>query len=358
MRENGEGAPVDRQRIEEFLDRFVEMASAATTIGLLAVADRSGLSADLGQHGGGTASEIAKRAGLEERYVVEVLGGLSAAGVVEFDPVSEVFTLPAEHALFIADPTSPYFMGGWLDMIPLLLHHVDGVAEAVEKGGGVSFEDFGQPMINAIDRANSPSQRVFLTSRWLPGVPGLANRLESGIRVADVGCGSGTAAALIAEAYPRCDVIGYDVSPESIAAARSRAEGRPNLEFHVADVSEIPLDPGFDLITAFDVVHDLADPLAALQRLRRALKEDGAFLMMEPNLSSRIEENLHPLGALMYGVSTLHCLTQSLAQGGVGLGAAWGAERAENLARQVGFAVFQPLEEISNRFSAFYLLRP
>lgn len=349
---------MDRAKIEAFLERFTELASGATTIGLLAVADRNGLSRHLGDAGGGTAEEIARGAGLDIRYAEEILSGLTAAGVLEYDPETSRFELPPEHRLFVADETSPYFMGGFFDMLPVLLSQVDGVARASVEGGGVSFAEFGPRMVTGLDRGNTPSQRAFLVSRWLPGVPGLIPRLEEGARVADVGCGSGTAAILIAEAYPDCEVIGFDVSPDLLDIARSRAGDRDNLEFREGSVEEIPTDPPFDLITSFDVVHDLADPLAGLRRIREALAGDGLYLMMEPNASSDLEDNLTARGAMLYGVSTLHCMTQSLAQGGAGLGTAWGRQRAESLAGEAGFASFQPLEEISNRFSSFYLLRP
>ena len=349
---------MDRSKVEAFLDRFVEFASGATTIGLLAVADRSGLSRHLGQTGGGTVEEISDGAGLEPRYVEEIMSGLTAAGVVDYDPASRRFDLPSEHALFIADETSPYFMGGFLDLLPALLAQVEGVTTATVHGGGVGFEEFGDITLRGIDRGNTPSQRTFLVPRWLPTVPGLVPRLEAGIRVADIGCGSGTAATLIAEAYPECRVVGFDVSARSISIARKRAKGVENIEFHEGDVEEIPTEPPFGLITSFDVIHDLADPLAGLRRIRRALADDGLFLMMEPNASSNLEQNLNPRGTLLYGVSTLHCMTQSLARGGTGLGAAWGSERAEALADEAGFGSFEPLEEITNKFSAFYLLWP
>lgn len=348
---------MDRQKIEAFLERFVEIASGATTLGLLAVADRSGLSSYLGQNGGGTSVEIAEGAQLDERYVRELLSGLAAAGVVEYEPESETFTLPPEHALFLADADSPYFMGGWMDMIPAMFRQVDGVATATVHGGGVGFEEFGDEIIRGIDRGNTPSQRAFLTRKWLPGVPGLVERLESGIRVADIGCGSGTAARLIGEAFPQSQVFGYDTSQSSIAVARSRAEGVPNVEFHAYAVKEIPTEPGFDLITTFDVVHDLADPEGALEHIKAALRPEGCYLLMEPNASSHLEENLNDMGALLYGTSALHCMTQSLAKGGAGLGAVWGRETTEELVRQAGFASFEYLDEISNRFSAFYLVR-
>ncbi len=349
---------MDRARVEAFLDTFVGFASGATTIGLLAVADRSGLSAHLGQVGGGTAAELADGADLNERYVGEIMAGLASAGVVDYDPRTKRFELPPEHALFIAGEASPYFMGGFLDMLPEALSHIDRVAEATIHGGGVAFEEFGSRMVTAIDRANSPSQRTFLTTRWLPGVPGLVDRLVSGIRVADIGCGSGTVPVLVAGAYPNCQVTGFEASRESITVARSRGSGLENLRFLEYSAEAIPIDPPFDLITTFDVIHDLAAPFEAMRRIREALAVDGMYLMMEPNAGSALEDNLSPRGAMLYGISVLHCMTQSLARGGEGLGTAWGRERAEALAMEAGFGSFQPLDGISNRFSAFYLLKP
>jgi SAM-dependent methyltransferase len=347
---------MDRQKVELFLDRFTGLAAGATTIGLLAVADKSGLTTYLGEHPSGTADEIAEGAVLNERCVKEILSGLTAAGVMEYDPATAVFTLPPEHALFVSNEDSPYFMGGWFDMIPAMLSQIPGVTQATVHGGGVGFEEFGSAMIAGIDRGNGPSYRTFLIKRWLPAVPGLVEQLEKGIRVADVGCGSGTTVILIAEAFPNSEVFGYDVSGDSIAVCRSRAEHLSNTEFHGYTVEDIPTDPGFDLITTFDVIHDLTDPLAGLTRIHEALAPEGRYLMMEPNASSNLEENLHDRGALLYGVSTLHCMTQSLANGGAGLGTAWGRQQAEEMAGQAGFSSFEHLEGITNRFSAFYLL--
>ncbi len=349
---------MDRERIAAFLERFVGYTSGATTIALLAVADRSGLLSWLGEHGSGTAAEIAVAAGLERPYVQEVLSGLAAAGSVEYDPATETFSIPPEHALFLSEPDSPYYMGGWFDMIPELMKQVDGVANAARNGGGVGSDEFGPEMTRGIDRANTPSQKVFLTNRWLAAVPGLIDRLETGIRVADIGCGSGSAALLMAQAFPESEVTGFDISAEALQRARSRAGSLGNLVFEESPADSIPLQPPFQLITAFDVIHDLADPGAGLERIRSALSPDGVFLMMEPNLSSRLEDNMHDIGALIYGMSALHCMTQSLAADGEGLGAAWGRERAEDYARKAGFSTFEPLGGITNKFSAFYLLQP
>ncbi len=347
---------MDRSKIDGFMERFLELASGATTMALLAVADRTGLLRWLAEAGSVTAEEAAGGAGLDRRYVEEVVAGLAAAGVLEYDDGR--YTLPPEHAVFVADETSPFFMGGWMDILPMLMTHVDGVAAATRHGGGIPFSAFGDGIVQAIERGNAPSFNALLVRRWLPAVPGLVGRLEEGMRVAEVGCGTGTAATLVAQAFPNSTVHGFDVSEESIEQARRRGDGVSNLEFHLRSVDDIPDDPSFDLVTTFDVVHDLVDPLAGLRRIRQALAPDGIHLMMEPHASSDVGGNLHPRGALLYGVSTLHCMTQSLALGGAGLGAAWGTRRAEELANEAGFSSFEILDSISNPFSAFYLLRP
>ena len=345
----------DRDQIWEFIHRFQELAAGATTIGLLSVADRTGLLRFLAGSSSVTPDEAASGAGLNPRYVEEILFGLAAAGVIEHE--GDRFTLPTATAEVIASDDSPYSMVGWLDMIPAAMARVGDVADATQQGGGVPFELFGPDMIRGIDRANSPSQRILLARRWLAAVPGLIERLESGGRVADVGCGSGTAAIAIAERFPECEVVGIDVSSPSLERAKERGAGIANLEFMESTVEEMPTEPGFDLVTAFDVIHDLADPLAGLRRIRQSLPPDGLFLMMEPAAGATLEENIGARGALLYGISALHCMTQSLARRGAGLGAAWGPVKAEELAREAGFTSFESLDDISNEFSAFYLVR-
>lgn len=344
----------DRARVEAFFDRFVGMTAGAAALGILAVADRCGLLAWLGEHDGGTAAEIAAGANLDQRYTTEILAGLTAAGVLDHE--AGVFTLPPEHALFVSDSSSPYYMGGWFDMLPAGYAVIDRVAEAARHGGGVRFDEFAPEMLRGLDRANGPSQRILLTRKWLPAVEGLVERLEEGIDVADVGCGTGTAALTMAQAYPNSRFTGFDVSEEALAMARERGEDLENVEFARAAATEFPGE--YDLITTFDVVHDLADPPAALRHIRGALRPDGVYLMMEPNMSSDLDDNVDDVGVINYGISLLHCMTQSLAIGGAGFGAAWGRQRAEELAREAGFSSFQPLEEITNRFSAFFVLRP
>lgn len=341
------------------MERFVGMASGAATVFTLAVADRSGLLAVLADGEPRTVEHVAEAGGLQARYVEEILHQLAAAEVLDYDPAAATFTLPAERATVIADDTSPYSMSGWLDMLPTAALFLDDVATSVRDGGGVHPSVFSERMVKAVDRANAPGTRILLTRRWLPAMPDVVERLESGARVADVGCGAGTAVLTMAAAYPASQFLGIDLDERAIGEARVRAEhaGLENVRLEVRRAEELPVDPPFDLVTAFDVIHDLAQPREALERVREALAPDGTLLMMEPAVRPRLEDNIEPRVALLYGVSLMYCMTQSLAQGGVGLGTAWGPAKAENLCRSAGFARFRRLE-IDNPFSAFYEVRP
>ncbi|HVR31412.1 MAG TPA: class I SAM-dependent methyltransferase [Acidimicrobiia bacterium] len=349
---------MDRAVVWEFMERFVGFASGAATIYSLAVADRSGLLAVLADSTPMTLSETAGTADLDERYVEEILAQLTAAGVVDYDPMARTYLLPPEHATVIADDSSPYAMTGWLDMLPTAGMFIDDIAQAARTGGGVDAEDFGDRMVLAVDRANAPSTRILLTRRWLPTMPDVVARLEAGGRVADIGCGAGVAVLTMAAAYPNSEFVGYDVDSRAVAVARERgaASGLGNVAFEECSATEIPIEPRFDLITAFDVIHDLAAPRAAVARIREALADDGTFLMMEPAVHPDLEDNIEPRAALLYGVSLLFCMTQSLAAGGEGLGTAWGPRKAEDLCREAGFGHFRRLP-VENPFSAFYEVR-
>lgn len=350
---------MDRTAVWEFMERFVEMAAGAATLFTLAVADRSGLLEALADGQPHTVDDLVGAAGLDRRYTEEILFQLTAARVVDHDPSTRSFLLPAERGAVVADDSSPYAMTGWLDMLPTAAEFVDQVAHAARRGGGVASDAYPERMVHAVDRANAPSMRILLTRRWLPAMPDVVERVRAGGRVADIGCGSGAAAIAMATAYPNATVVGYDVDRRAIDTARRRAleAGLDNVSFEERGAEALPVQPGFDLVTAFDVVHDLADPEGVLRRIRDALAPDGAFLMMEPALSADIDDNIDPRSALFYGVSVMYCMTQSLAAGGPGLGTGWGWQRAEEMSRRVGFARFERLP-IDNPFSAFFRLSP
>lgn len=346
---------MDRDRIWKFIETFTGIAAHAGTLTLMAIADRTGMLEVLADGASLSAEEVAERGDLEHRYVVEILAGLAAGGILSYDADSRRFTLPEEHAAVIADDDSPYSMAGWLDMLPEGMAHLDAIIDATRYGGGVNLSSYSPRMIQGIDRGNGPSMTHLLARKWIAVMDDVVTKLEDGGKIADVGCGSGAALASMANAFPNSEVWGFDLDPRAVERASERAASLPNAHVEKRSATEIPIDMGFDLVTALDVVHDLSEPLESLQRMRRSLAGGGTVLMMEPRASSHLEENLHDRGALLYSVSTLHCMTQSLASGGPGLGAAWGRERAEALSREAGFERFEELP-IENPFSAFYRL--
>ena len=343
---------MDRDKARAFLDRFTNLASGATTIGLLAVADRSGLLAGLVGQPPASAEDVAKRVHLNGRYTTEILNGLVAARVLEYEPADATYWLADEHAAVIADDSSPYSMAGWLDMIPTGLAHIDDIVQATKHGGGVRFENFGERMIQGIDRGNRPSMLLLLARRWLAAMPDVVERLAGGGRIADFGCGSGAAVQAMASAYPNASVTGYDISAASIDRARA-ATSNGNARFVNGGAEAIVSDGPFTLVTALDVIHDLADPASALSAIRTSLGPDGVLFMMEPKIDADLENNRNDRAALLYGISIFHCMTQSLADNGAGLGAAWGPVGARELCEEVGFTSFVELP-IDNPYSSFF----
>jgi SAM-dependent methyltransferase len=350
---------MDRDLAKTFMGRLFDMTSGAAVLGVLAVADRTGLLRAMQGAGPLTLDAVVERTGLETRYVEEILATLVAGGMLDLDRASQTYELPDEHAACLSDESSPYFMGGWTQIMQGLYGAIPGVVDACHNGGGVAYDHFGDHMVDGISRANSPGMRLLLTRRWLAALPEVVQRLEDGIRVADVGCGAGTAVLTMARAYPQSTFTGYDVSESSITRAReaAREEGLANAHFELAGGEALPLDPSFDLITAFDVVHDLVDPKAVLARIRQALSPEGVFFMVEPAVEAELADNVNPSGALLYAMSTLHCMTVSLAHGGEGLGAAWGPEKAEQYCLNAGFGSFRKLD-VRNPMNAFYAVTP
>lgn len=346
---------MDRAAARAFMEQFMGLVIGAGLVGVAGVADRTGIFAALAEHGPATAHSVAETAGLEQRYVEEALAALAAGGLLEYDADDETFTLSEAAAVCFTDESSPYYVAGWTQAFPALMAHVPNVAAAFRNGGGISYADFGEDIVAGIDRMNAPAISTLLVRKWLPHLPDILERLDEGITVADVGCGSGSAAIALGQSFPNTNIVGYDIDEASIVRARERtAEAAlSNVRFVQAAAEALPTDPGFEFIVSLDVVHDMADPHAGLRGIYDALTEDGVYLMVEPNAGPRLEDNLHPIGAMQYAISTLHCLPVSLAHGHVGLGTAWGPLKAEDLCRSVGFTGFVQLD-VDNPTNAFY----
>jgi SAM-dependent methyltransferase len=289
--------------------------------------------------GPATSQNLAARAGLQERYVREWLGAMVTGRVFTYEPSTGIYTFPAEHAVCLTG-------GGSANMAPisqfpaLVGRHVKDVAHAFRHGGGVPYEAFRPEFTDVMDAGSRNGFDEHLIAHTLPTAPGLIDRLGAGALVADIGCGTGHAIVLMANAFPTSSFVGYDLAADAIDKARAEAAeiGAGNASFEVCDVATlVPAEP-FDAIVSFDTIHDQVDPVAVLAHVFDALKPGGLYLMQEPYAQSNLEDNLaNPVAPLMYAISTLHCLTVSLAHGGAGLGTAFGEQVARRLLDDAGF---------------------
>ncbi len=332
----------DNAKAEAFAGRFLEALNHGALCLMASIGHRTGLFDVMSRLPPSTAEAIAREAGLNPRYVREWLGAMVTGGVVDIDPKGLLYELPAEHAAALTRAFAADNMAVYSQYIALLGGVEDEIVECFRNGGGVPYARF--PRFHAV-MAEDSGQSVLssLESHILPLVSGLAGRLEKGIRVLDVGCGSGRIPNRLAELYPESFFVGIDLSAEAMAAARAESSGKRlrNVEFIARDLSDFDetAEPGsFDFITSFDAIHDQARPLNVLKGIHRTLKPDGVYLMQDIRGSSNVRNNIeHPIGTFLYAVSTMHCMTVSLAQGGEGLGAMWGEEKTREYLRMAGF---------------------
>ncbi|MFN0160049.1 MAG: class I SAM-dependent methyltransferase [Burkholderiales bacterium] len=351
---------MDKQKSQAFMQKVVGDVGTAMAAALVLAGDRAGLFKAMAGTGSVSADDFAARAGLHPRYASEWLAAMACAGYVDYDPATECFTLPTEHALFLTDPSTEYYLGGLFTGLPGLMAMAPRLADAFAQGGGISFKDFGAGMPVALEQMNRGVYENRLVRSWLPAVPGVVERLEAGGRAIDIGCGTGIVPITLARAFPRATIEGLDLDLQSITIARghARAAGlvdRPR--FIHGPAGALAAAAPYDFISTFDVIHDLPDPVGVMRSIRGALAADATYLMVEPRVDDRLEKNLaNPFGRMLHAISCLHCVPQSLAQGGPGLGACWGPARARALAEEAGFKSFAELP-IKSPAMAFYALR-
>lgn len=323
------------------------------------IGDRLGLFKAMAGAGPLTVEALAHKSGLAERYVREWLGAMAAARYVEYDGAAHTYLLTPEYAAALADDDSPFFIASYFQMAQAAVSVAPKVAEAFRSGKGVTQAEYPPSFFEAAERNSRTRYQHKLLRKWLPAMPQVVAALQHGGVAADVGCGGGRAAIMIAQAYPQSRVVGFDIHAESIERARRNAQAAgvaDRVTFEVANGTSLP-ERGFDFISTFDVVHDSVDPVALMSGIRRALKPDGTYLVQEVNVSNEVGENIRPLGKMVYSVSTLYCMTTSLAHGGAGIGAAMGEPKARELANASGFSRFARLP-VNDDFAVLYELRP
>lgn len=329
----------DAARAQSFAARMLGTLNHASLALMTVTGHKVGLFDLMANLPPSTSEQIAVAGKLDERYVREWLGAMVTGAIVEYDAVEKSYRLPREHAAYLTRSAGADNMAVMMQFVPMMASVESDVAECFRQGGGVPyshFDDFHPLMVEC----SSGVQDASLLSKTLPLVPGIVERLQRGIDVLDVGCGSGHAVNVMAQAYPNSRFVGYDFSTEGVAAGRAQSEqwGLANTRFEVKDVTSLGDGASFDFITAFDAIHDQAAPRAVLKQIADALRPAGTFLMVDIAASSNLEENLdHVLGPYLYSISTFHCMTVSLALGGEGLGTAWGEQKARELLAEAGF---------------------
>jgi 2-polyprenyl-3-methyl-5-hydroxy-6-metoxy-1,4-benzoquinol methylase len=318
------------------------------------VGTRTGLFRAMAGKGAMRLDDVVKQTGLQRRYVEEWLRGMASAGYLDYDPAAESYALSDEHAWFLASDGSDHFAGGMFEMVPVLMRAAPRVAEAFAKGGGVPFEEFGPDCVTALDLINRGQYEHRFTDYWLQALPDVVKKLQGGGRMLDVGCGSGRVCLAFASAFPRASITGIDPDAESIRRARGLSS---RIDFQATTADKLEKGAGFDLITLCDCIHDLAEPVQTLRAVHGLLKPDGTLFIVEPKAADRLEDNRNAVATMFYGFSIFHCMTQSLARGGPGLGTCMGPAAAAKLLREAGFSAFEILP-VKSQVNLFYAARP
>jgi len=349
---------VDPDAVEAFASQVFGYYTGGMLTFMIDIGHRTGLFAALADRPA-TSDELARRTGLHERYVREWLGALTTGRVLTYEPADTTYALPPAHAACLTG-------GGANDLAPVsrlathLAKHVDAVTDTFHHGGGVPYERYRPEFTDVMDGLNRGKLDELLLSEWLPLAPGLAERLAAGARVADIGCGTGHAIVLMAQAYPDSTFIGYDIADDALAAGRAeaRAVGVTNVRFEQRDVAELVTDEPVDVVVVFDAIHDQVAPATVLRRMHDALTSGGQLFMVDINAASDIADNLeHPLAPFLYATSVLHCMTISLAHDGAGLGTVWGRQLARQMLTDAGFSDIVDRDAPSDPFNAIYTAR-
>jgi SAM-dependent methyltransferase len=351
----------NRMTVDAFSERLLGDVNAAMSCLNVYLGHRLGLYRVMADAGPATPAELADRTGYEERYVREWLACMAAGEYVDHEPGTGRFSLPAEHAEVLLDRDSPAYAAPFICWVPSLAGAVTPLMEAFRTGGGVPYEAYGAETLEAVGMGNRPMFVNDYASKWIPAMPDVEARLREGGRVADIGCGLGWSSISLAQGFPRTKIDALDLDAASIEQARQNAAQAgvaDRVVFHAASAEEAPLSGPYDLVTAFECVHDMAYPTRALRRMRELAAPDGAVLITEEAVGDGLEENRNFFGHLMYNFSVLHCLPQVMVfPDAAGIGTIMGPATLRSHAEEAGFAQVGVLP-IENPFWRFYRLTP
>ena len=339
---------VDHDKLMGFVFRAVDEVGATLNTALVVMGDRLGLYRALAASGPSTPAELAQKTDTAERYVREWLNAQAAGGFVEYESDSGRYALPPEQTVALTDETSPAYLPGFFQLALGSVIDSPRITDAAKTGEGIGWHDHVEHVHEGCERFFRPGYNAHLVAEWLPALDGVVGKLEQGGKVADVGCGHGASTVLMAQAFPSSRFHGFDYYEEALEIARARAADAGvagTTEFAKEQASSYSGE-GYDLVTMFDCLHDMGDPVGAARHVRSTLAPDGSWMIVEPKAGDRVEENLNPVGRAYYAFSTLLCTPSSLSQEvGLALGAQAGEARIREVVTAGGFSRFRRVAE-------------
>ena len=334
---------LNEEKLNEFLGKMVTEMGAAANGALIIMGDKLGLYKALAANGSLTSEQLSEKTATTERYVREWLSAQAASGYIEYDAERNSFSMTPEQTAVFGDEESPVLMTGAFYGIASMYIDEPKIEHAFRSGEGVSWGDHDGCLFCGTEKFFRPSYKANLVSAWIPALDGVEEKLQKGAKVADVGCGHGVSTVVMAQAFPNSEFIGYDFHDESLvhASALAKEAGVTNISFKMASAKTFPAD-GYDLVTFFDCLHDMGDPVGACAHVVKALKPDGTCMIVEPFANDSLQENLNPVGRAFYAFSTMICTPSSISQEvGLGLGAQAGEKRLKEVATTGGFSRFR-----------------
>ena len=331
---------VDQEKLNAFLGKFVNDLGASVQGPSILVGEQLGLYRALAEHGPLTSGGLAQKTGTSERYLREWLAGQAASGYIEYDAASKNYSMTPEQKFALTDERGSVYLPGAFYLVSAAYKDERKIAEAIRTGKGFGWNERHVDLFTGTQKFFRPGYVANLVGSWLPSLDGVVAKLEAGAKVADVGCGLGASTILMGKAFPKSKFVGYDYHAESIEWARNAAvteKAWSNVDFEVASAKSYS-GRDFDLVTFFDCLHDMGDPVGAAKHVKETLKPDGTWMVVEPFAADTVERNLNPVGRVFYNASLLVCVPTSLAQEvGAGLGAQASDASLEEVFRAGGF---------------------
>lgn len=338
---------INEEKIHDFLGKVVTDfgASLSSVLGYMGI--KLGIYKALADSSGLSSAELAGKTGLTERYIREWLLNQASGGYVEYDPATGRYSMTPEQNVALTDETSPFYVGGGFYVVKAMMHAQERISDSFMNGGGMLWGEHDPDLFVGTEKFFRPGYTAHLVNEWIPALTGIKEKLEKGVKVADIGCGHGASTVIMAQAFPNSEFHGFDYHQPSVDNAKKNAESAnvsDRVHFDAAKSTEFPGDD-YALVCFFDCLHDMGDPVGALEHARQTLADDGSVMIVEPMAGNNVEDNFNPVGRTFSAASTLCCTANAIAQGGEALGAVATEDALRNVAKDAGFSHFERCAE-------------